>query len=341
MPLDPPVGGASISMNKLGSVVDVHAHVSPQRFQKAVENGGDWLGMTADDGELWNPKMHWGLQERLDDMDALQVDIQVVAPNIDFYQYHRKPADTIRIASEVNDEIAEMVRERPDRLMGLGTLPMQSIDGANGEMVRGMKDLGLVGFMINDHVNGLTYDKEHFDPFWEAAEELGAVIFFHQGRDTSAMTLTKDYFLWNSVGALADRALTFGCLVYGGVMDKHPNLEVCLCHAGGFTSFVIDRMDKAWDGRSHLRGKALDRPSTYLKRFYFDTVTFEPRTLRFLVDVVGADRVLFGTDWPTPMMVDGVRGLEVMEGLEGPDREAILKTNAAGLFRNAEGTAPR
>jgi aminocarboxymuconate-semialdehyde decarboxylase len=319
-----------------GRVVDVHAHVTPQRFQKAVGAGADWHGLTAADGELDNPRNRWGPDRRLEEMDALGVDVQVLSPTDCFYQYHRDPATTARIAAECNDEVAEMVRGHPARFLGLGTLPMQDVDRTLAEMRRAVEQLRLAGFMIDDHVEGLTYDDERFDSVWAAAEELGAFIFVHQGRATAVAHRTPKYFLLNSVGNLVDRTLTFACLVYGGVMDRYPRLAVGLAHAGGYVPYAVDRMDRGWQARPHLRGRTRDRPGTYVGRFYYDTVTYTDRNLRFLVDVVGVERVLFGTDWPAPMVVDDpVRRIERSAVLTDAERQAILRGNAARVFRAA------
>ncbi len=323
-------------MAQRGRVIDVHAHVTPQRFQRAVLAGSDWHGLTPADGELENLKNRWGPERRIEEMDALGVDVQLLSPTDCFYQYHRDPATTARIAAECNDEVAEMVRDRPTRFLGLGTLPMQDVDRTVAEMRRGIEQLGLVGFMIDDHVEGLTYDHEVFDGVWAAAAQLRAFIFVHQGRPTSVTYRTPKYFLPNSIGNLVDRALTFGCLVYGGVMDKYPGLTVCLGHAGGYVPYAVDRMDKGWQARPNLRGRSLDRPSTYVDRFYYDTVTYTDRNLRFLVDVVGAERVVFGTDWPAPMVVDDpVRRIERSAVLTDKERQAILWGNTARLFSGA------
>jgi aminocarboxymuconate-semialdehyde decarboxylase len=323
-------------MAQRGRVVDVHAHVTPQRFQKTVLAGSDWHGMTPADGELDNLKNRWGPERRIMEMDTLGVDVQVISPTDCFYQYHRDPAITARIAVECNDEVAEMVQTHPTRFIGLGTVPMQDVDLTLAEMRRGIEQLRLAGFMIDDHVEGLTYDHGMFDSVWEAAAQLGAFILVHQGRPTSVTYRTQKYFLLNSVGNLVDRTLTFGCLVYGGVMDKYPRLTVCLAHAGGYVPYAIDRMDKGWQARPHLRGRTQDRPSTYVGRFYYDSVTYTDRNLRFLVDVVGVERVLFGTDWPAPMVVDDpVRRIERSGALTDAERQAILCTNAAHAFSGA------
>ena len=187
--------------------------------------------------------------------------------------------------------------------------------------------------MIDDHVNGITYDDLIFDSFWEMAEKLNAFILIHQYGPTTVEYRTKRYFLPNTVGNLVDRTITFGCLVGGGVMDRHPNLKICLGHAGGYVPYAVDRMDKGWEMFQKYRGEAENPPSTYLKSFYYDTTTFTDRNLRFLVDVVGADRVLLGSDWPAPMAVeDPVRTIEKSCVLTKDEKEAILWENVSKVL---------
>jgi aminocarboxymuconate-semialdehyde decarboxylase len=315
-------------------IIDVHCHCTLQRFQRAVLDGGrDWHGMTTADGELDNLKNRWEIPKRLETMDELRIDVQLVSPTDVFYQYHQAPEVTERIAHEANEEIAGMVRDHPDRFMGLGTLPMQDPERAVTEMTRGREELGLTGFMIDDHVNGLTYDHDQFEPVWEAAQGLGAFLLIHQFQHTTVTYRTRKYFLLNSIGNLVDRTITFAAFIYGGVLDRYPNLTVCLCHGGGYVPYALDRLDKGWDVWAGQRGKSQDRPSSYVRRFYYDTVVYTPRNLRFLIDVVGADRVVFGTDWPAPMTFDDPVGrLETMADLTDDERHALLRGTAASLF---------
>ena len=327
-------------------VIDVHAHVTPQRFQAAVRDGGTWHGMTAEAGELGNPANLWTPERRIEEMDADGVDVQVVSPTDCFYAYERDAAQTAAIAADANEEMAEMVRDHPTRFLGIGTLPMQDVALATAEMSRSMGELGLSGFMIDDHVNGRTYDEDIFADFWAAAEELGAYILIHQFQPTVVTYRTEKYFLLNSIGNLVDRALSFATLVYGGVMDRHPELKIVLAHAGGYVPFAIDRLDKGWEMWPEERGRSQAPPSTYVDRFYYDTVTFTPRNLRFMIDVVGIDRIVFGTDFPAPMqVVDPVRWIEGLDVLSDHEKDVILRHNAAEMLGVAgrswelEGTA--
>lgn len=315
-------------------IIDVHCHCTLVRFRRAVlQEGTDWHGMTTEDGELGNPKNLWAVDRRLQEMDRLRIDVQLVSPTDVFYQYERDAEVTARIAQDANEEIAGMVRDHPGRFMGLGTLPMQDPARAVDAMTRGMRELGLTGFMIDDHVRGATYDDDMFEPVWEAAEGLQAFLLIHQYQHTTVTYRTEKYFLLNSIGNLVDRTITFASFIYGGVLDRHPGLRICLAHGGGYVPYALDRLDKGWEVWPDLRGLSQDRPSTYVRRFYYDTVVYTERNLRFLIDAVGADRVVFGTDWPAPMTFDDPVGrLESMTVLSDAEREALLRGTATSVF---------
>jgi aminocarboxymuconate-semialdehyde decarboxylase len=330
-------------------IIDVHAHVTPERFKEAIRTQGHWYGIPAAAGELHLGGFAKGLSERYAEMDELGVDMQMLSPTIGFYQYGNDLETTTTIARECNDEVAQMVAADPERFCGVGTLPMQDVDAAIAELRRIMGDHGLKGAIIDDHVNGRTYDEPEFRPFFQAAEELGAVLFFHQGGDTCVLHRISRYKLGNAVGNLADRTLTFATLVFGGIMDEHPHLKPLLAHAGGYTAFGIARMDKVAGYLTPDRGADgtlqppfgrgtgeydLQRPpSSYLDRFYYDCCTYDERALRYLIDTVGIDRVMLGTDYPAPMFLwDAVNWINGMDSLTGDEKEAILSGNAAKLL---------
>jgi aminocarboxymuconate-semialdehyde decarboxylase len=315
-------------------VVDVHTHLTPRCFIDGVQKDDVWYGMTEEDGELDNPKNLWTIERRLEEMDRLGVDAHMISPTDVFYQYNQKPEITAKIARLCNEEIAGLAKKYPNRILGLGTLPMQDMDLAVAEMEHGVGKLGLWGFMMDDHVNGVTYDNPVFNPFWESVERLGAFLLVHQYGPTVTETRTRKYFLHNSVGNLVDRTLTFGCLVGGGVMDRYPGLKICLGYAGGYVPYAVDRMDKSWLMFPKYRGEADKPPSAYLDRFYYDSTTFTDRNLRFLVDVVGSDRVVLGSDFPAPMAVnDPVGAIKHSPTLSEEEKQAILWRNMDHALR--------
>lgn len=339
--------------------IDLHAHVTPQRFQSAIRQRGEWHGLTAEVGELDVPGFRLGVSDRLRDMDAVGVAIQAVSPNAGFYQYDKDPETTATIARECNDEIAEMCDHHPDRFVGFATLPMQDVPAAIAELRRGMLEFGFKGAMVDDHVNGRTWDEPEFEPFWAAVEELGAVVFFHQGSGTVVTHRIDRYHLANSVGNLTERALTFGALVGGGVFDRHPRLKLLLGHAGGYAAFGAARMDRAWEAGQQLAAEGVDPavalggqygaaaelrarpeaarqsqpPSAYLGRFFYDSCTYTAATLRFLIDQVGADRVVLGTDYPAPMILpDAVRWITSLPELSNDEKHMVLTSNGRELL---------
>ena len=326
--------------------IDIHAHLTPQCFWRATENGGDWhtikreqdakgseVAIVGGQRQMLPPRARWTPEQRLADMDSLGVDVHVVSPYVGFYNYEL-PAEVARATAQaINDEIADMARTRPERFAGLGTLPMQDVKASIAELERCMVKLGLKGAEINDHINGRTLEEPEFRPFWKAAEQMGACIFFHQAGETLVAARSKRYHLPNTIGNLADRAVTFATLVFGGVMDAHPDLKIVLGHGGGYTCFGIGRMDHGWQVRSEARVHITQPPSAYLRRFYYDCIVYDEPALRYLIDRVGVDRVVFGTDWPYDMALDWpVSWILGMASLTQEEKEAILWKNLERLL---------
>ena len=330
-------------------VIDMHAHVTPERFKRAIEKEGSWYGLPAEQGQLHLGNFAAGVDVRLAAMDAAGVDMQVVTPNVGFYQYANDLEVTKQIHRECNDEMAEMVADYPERFAGMGIAPMQDVPSAIEELDRMINELGLSGVMMSDSVAGQTYDEPQFLPFFKAAEEMGAIVFFHQGGPTVVNERIDRYKLGNSIGYPTERALTFAALVFGGVMDYCPDLKPLLAHGGGYTCFGSVRMDKAcgaldradtdepltprFDRAPDELYDLQNAPSDYLDRFHYDCITYSGPLLRFLIDRVGHDRVVLGTDHPAPMeLADPVRWIRGLPELSDVEKEAILVTNPGELL---------
>jgi aminocarboxymuconate-semialdehyde decarboxylase len=326
--------------------IDIHAHLTPQSFWRATENGGDWhtikrekdargveVALVGKNRQPLPPRARWTPEERLADMDSLGVEVHVVSPYVGFYNYQLDTALAVATSRAINDEISGMTRTWPKRFAGLGTVPMQDVKAAISELERGMTQLGLKGVEINDHVNGRTFDEPEFRPFFKAAAEMGALIFFHQAGETLVSARSKRYHLPNTIGNLVDRAVTFATLVHGGVMDEFPDLKIVLGHGGGYTCYGIGRMDHGWQVRSEARVHISQPPSAYLNRFYYDCIVYTESALRYLIDTVGIDRVVFGTDWPYDMALDWpVSWILGMKSLTPDEKEAILYKNLERLL---------
>lgn len=320
-------------------------------FRRGVEAEGAWHGLGPEVGELYNSGFRMGLSDRIDDMDAVGVDIQVLSATDGFYQYDNELKTTEAVARDCNDELAEIARAHPNRFLGVGTLPMQDTDSAVAELERAVRELGLAGVMIGDHVNGETYDDPRFRPFWAAVQDLGALVFFHQG--LQYRYFFDRYFLENAIGNGVERVTTFGAVAEGGVLDEFRDLKLLMAHGGGFVPWAPARIEKAHgffaedrgvaDGSSPYRpafkslpepsGPATQPASEYLRRFHYDCCTFSGQMLRYMIDTIGADRIVFGSDAPTPMVLtNGVRWIDGLDCLTEEEKQLILAGNAARLL---------
>ena len=313
--------------------IDIHAHLTPQCFIRAMEEGREWHGVKPGEMRV-GPRNSWTPEQRIDDMNSLGVDVHVVS-TFSFYYYYDRDAQAISaMHRECNDEVNQMTVDYPDRFKGMAIIPMQDVNLAIAELDRCVNGMGFVGAMIDDHVNGNTYDDPEFLPLWRAAEEMGAVMLVHQqGGQTLVRDRNPRYHLHNTIGNLVDRAVTFASFVFGGVMDACPDLKVCLCHGGGYTCFGAGRMDRGWQVRSEARVNISKPPSAYLNKFYYDCLTHSEPALRMLIDTVGIDQVIFGTDWPADMAIDWpVSWILGLESLTMGEKEAILYKNMERLL---------
>ena len=314
--------------------IDIHAHITPEGFVKAFESGNTWHGMAAGDVSNigYNPRTTWTPEERIADMNSLGVDVQILSTNAFFYNYEKDASVVTAMDRECNNYVGQLAKDYPDRFAGFANLPMQDVSAAVAELERSMA-MGLKGAMIGDHVNGNTFDEPEFMPLWKAAEASGAVLLIHQGGNTVVSPRSNNYHLPNTIGNLADRTVTFASFVFGGVMDACPDLRVCLCHGGGYTCYGIGRMDRGWQVRREARAHITQPPSTYLDKFYYDCLTHSEEALRYLIDSVGIEKVVFGTDWPFDMATDWpVSWVLGCESLTMEEKEAILHKNLESLL---------
>lgn len=317
--------------------IDIHAHLTPQNLIRAKTRGTDLHGI---DPALIARGQGLDISptQRLADMERLRVDVQVVSAEPQMYLYQYPTDQAAAIHRECNDEVQQLTVDHPDRFAGLAILPMQDVPAAIAEMERTVTDLGMKGVMVGDHVNGHYYDEDQFLPFWKAAEAMGALVFLHQASPTIVSSRIKRYHLPNTVGNPVERTLSFAALVFGGVMDACPDLDVVLGHGGGYTCFAAGRMDWGWQWRKEARTFIERPPSAYLDRFYYDCITHSETALRFIIDSAGADRVVFGTDYPGYAAGSAGAGYQPRDWLEGlkslstAEKEAILGGNLSALL---------
>ena len=327
--------------------IDVHAHLVPRSLWRAAEAGREWYGFRHEPGEglgamvgdgkrttFTSPKVRFTPEERVRDMDEQRVDVQVLSIHTPFFGYHLDAAQGRALAREVNDEIAAMTRQWPDRFAGLATLPVQDVKAAIDELERAVTVLGLKGAELDTIVNGENWDDPRFLPLFRAAESMGAVLFFHpQPQHNFMMERTTRYGLFNSLGVIVEDAIVVAILIFGGILDACPDLRVCVAHGGGPACFAMGRIDRGWQGRPDARGGARQLPSSYQRRLYYDSVVGSEAALRFLLDHVGADRVVLGSDWPfVPWHPSPVAWVRNLQSLTPEEKERILWRNLESLL---------
>jgi aminocarboxymuconate-semialdehyde decarboxylase len=276
-----------------------------------------------------------GVKERLRDMDRMGVDIQAVCPAPYHFFYFTEPDLGAQLAREVNEGIAQVVADTPDRFVGLGSVPLQDAQLAVRELDHAVKNLGLRGVEICTNVNGknLTDPSLGLEKFFARCEELGVLLFMHPLGWTQADRLTNHYFN-NVIGNPLDSTVAVSHLIFDGVMARHPRLKVLVAHGGGYIAHYWARMDHAWRARQDTRTVIKRKPSTYLEKFYFDTITHDPEMLRRLIDRFGADHVVLGTDYPYDMGDDDPLGMVgQVKRLPRAAREQIVGGNAAKLLK--------
>ncbi len=271
---------------------------------------------------------------RIEHMDRMGVDVQGLATFVSEYFYWapaRVGAESARIQ---NDNLAAVAAANPDRYVAMGaTVPLQDIDLAIAELDRVVDDLGFKGLQIGGTVDGHNLDEPRFRPFWAAVEAKGVPVILHPSGYPESQRF-GDYFLTNCIGNPLETMVAATRMIFSGLFEEHPGIKLVLLHGGGYLPFYTSRSDHTWEVRPEARAKIPDHPpSHYMRQLHYDTMVFQPLYLRHLVEIVGVDRVMLGTDYPFDMAETDPLGLiEATEGLTDSDREAITGGNAARLF---------
>jgi aminocarboxymuconate-semialdehyde decarboxylase len=274
-----------------------------------------------------------GVERRLADLDAMGVDIQLVAPP-PLQCYYTVPLDiAVKAAQIVNDGVAAFCAQKPDRLKPFCSVPMPDANEAAGELERCVGKLGFAGVEVLTNVAGKELSDPAFAPFWKKAEELGVLVMIHPNGFTEASRLCRFYFN-NVIGNPLETTIALHYLIFDGVLECHPKLKILAVHGGGYLGAYPGRIDHAWGARSDSHGTLPLPPTDYLKRVYVDSVVFTPRQLAELVRVFGADHVLMGTDYPYDMAeFDPVAHIASVVEFDGSTIAALAGGNAKSLLR--------
>jgi aminocarboxymuconate-semialdehyde decarboxylase len=330
--------------------IDIHFHVLPPLFVDVVRHHSfDGMvdvddsqatpelvfrppaGVVVEPGPPIRPQL-FDSRLILAEMDRRKLDAAAISPPPQLFAYWAPPEVGERIARAVNDGLAEMRRAWPDRFLPLASLPLQHGMRAARELERACVELGLRGAALCTHVNGVDLDVADLDPVFSAAQQLDVPLFLHP-QNAGDPTRLQDYHLWNLVGFMMETATAAARLLMSGVFERYPRLKIVLAHGGGFLPYQLGRLDHGHRVRPELSARLPKAPTAYLGNIFCDSLTHNGQALRFLIDRVGADHVVLGSDHPFDMgcdtPVDAVREL----GLPPVQQNAVLGDTLAKLLK--------
>jgi aminocarboxymuconate-semialdehyde decarboxylase len=341
------------------AVIDAHAHFIPRGAVRAAKTGEIWHGLRIEVAENSavavtrppaNPKSDAERvfrripayfqtpDQRLVNMKAAGIDMQIVSMSPALFRYDLDSVAAVAFAREINDDLHALSTEWPDHFAGFGSLPMQDVDASVAELERCVRDLGLLGVIVDTHVNGADWDSPTLFPVLEAAEALGAVVFIHPGMQRVAK-LWPRYHFRNLIGNPLETTVAVASLIFGGVLDRLPQSKMFFAHAGGFACANVGRFDHGHEVRQETKGGAAKFPSDYLKHLYFDTITHNETALRNVIDVAGISQVVLGTDFPADMGEDRpVEWVMSCDTLAAEEKDAILRRNAFPFLKTKSKT---
>jgi aminocarboxymuconate-semialdehyde decarboxylase len=327
----------------MSPVVDAHAHVivpevtrgaaPKEAWRPEVRRDGDHQVFEVGGREVRSAVREWtDLDRILEDQDAAGTDLVVLSPLVLLLGYDAEPEEGLRRCRIQNEGLGRMVREGRGRVAAFGAVPLQEPGLAASELRSIMAAGVLSGVEIAASVRSRFLGDDAFEPFWAAAEETGALVFIHPTTRGFDAPVFQEHYLWNTVGNPLETTVSAAHLVMTGTMERHPGLKVLLAHGGGAILALRGRLRYAHSFQPQARSRLRESPEESLRRFLYDTVVHDRDLLRALVETVGADRVLCGSDHPFDMgdlrPADSVRAA----GLDPGDEAAVLWGNAARLL---------
>jgi aminocarboxymuconate-semialdehyde decarboxylase len=316
--------------------IDVHTHILPETLPDfgpgfvRIEHHTPGRARMTIDGTLFREieSNSWDPETRLAECDRAGVNVQVLSTVPVMFSYWAQASRALDLARRLNDHIAGLQAARPERFVGLGTVPMQDPGLAIGELERCIRELGLAGIEIGSNVNGANLDGQEFFPVFEAAQELGAAVFVHPWNMIGKERMARYWLPW-LVGMPAEISLAICSLIFGGVLERLPNLRIAFAHGGGAFPATFGRISRGFEARPDLC--AVDNavhPREYLKRIYVDSLVHDPVMLRYLVELMGADRIALGSDYPFPLGETRPGELIESSGFEQATRARLLHGTA-------------
>lgn len=298
--------------------IDIHTHILPPDIPKWKDQFGYGgfitlehhapcrAKMMRDDGKFFREieSNCFNGKTRIEECDKVGVDVQVLSTVPVMFSYWAKDKDALEISRFLNDHLTSVVSEAPKRFVGLGTIPMQAPELAVKELERCVKDLGMAGVQIGSHVGDWNLSEERLFPIFEAAQDLGAAVFVHPWDMMGEASMQKYWLPW-LVGMPAEVSRAVCSMIFGGIFERLPKLRVAFAHGASSFAATVGRIEHGFQCRPDLC--AIDNkinPRDYLGKFYVDSLVHDERTLRFIIDTFGSDKIALGTDYPFPLGED-------------------------------------
>ena len=323
------------------AIIDFHNHYYPPEYLETLERGGSSVRVTRD--SQGNPVLHYpgdynvavlghrDINYREQVLREAGVDMQVITLTTPG-THVEDPATALKLARMVNDAFAKVVAEKPGRFAALATLPLNDPAASVDEFIRAVEQLGMRGAMLFSNINGAALADQHFWRLYEVANELEAVLYIHPTNPVDVSEM-KDYWLMPLIGFLMDTTLAAAGLVFSGVCEKFPDIHWVLGHLGGAIPYLAERLDRGYEAFAECRENIAQPPSAYLKKFYMDTVNFDPKAIELAISFCGVDRILAGSDYPHAIgsiekMLESIKKVRVSP----EDHAKILGGNAARLL---------
>ena len=316
---------------------DSHAHIlldsTIARLGKEVPSLAPTLEPIDDDFAVYKgvdmtytpfPRGGWDLERRFADMERYNLDRQLLAVCPQTFLYGAEGEAALAVAQIQNDDIAALCAAYPDTFTGLAHAPFQAPELAAKEITRAMREKGLAGFEIGSNIKGRNLDDPALEPVWEAANAEKAFVLVHPTHVAGGDRQT-DYYLKNLIGNPLDTTIAAACLVFGGVIARHPDITFLMSHGGGFTPYQAARWVHGWGVRDEPKARHDGRPEDSLAKLTYDTILHAPEPLRWLIEQVGPDRVMLGTDYPFDM-----GQYDIVSVLDGLDLDAEAHAKIAG-----------
>ncbi len=333
------------------AAIDPHTHIYPGQFIADVRAGrfgrtasieadeqGEWLvtrgKVLGRESELRNrlTPLYYELAPRFTDMERMGVAHQVLSIGPAMTLYTLEAEANRELSASLNDGLTALTIEYPDKFSCMATVPLQLPEAAAAELQRA-KANGHIGVMIASNVAGKNLDDPGLDVFWAKAQVLDMPVFVHPTNVLGSDDRLRDFYLRNFIGNPLDTTVAVACLIFGGVIDRFPGLRFYLSHLGGFTPWIRGRWQHGYAERREPKIHGAKDPEQYFGRFYYDTIIHNADCLEFAAKALGAERILYGTDYPADMGChQPARDIPGLNRLSEAEQEMILTTNARRIY---------